>query len=75
VIATGNHFVFDTIGGLLAIALSVGIVALAERWRAGRRRHGEAPAEARARPTLRQSRAPGGLRTACHKLVTKSESG
>jgi PAP2 superfamily len=42
VIATGNHFVFDLIGGLLAIALSVAIVQLAERGRAARRRRGEA---------------------------------
>jgi hypothetical protein len=75
VIATGNHFVLDLVGGLLAIALSVAIVQFAEWLRAGRRRHGDAPAHARAHPPLRHSRAPGGLRTACHKLVTKSQSG
>jgi hypothetical protein len=46
VIATGNHFVFDIIGGLLAIVLSVAIVQLAERRRAARRQHGEALARA-----------------------------
>jgi hypothetical protein len=49
VIATGNHFVFDLIGGLLAIGLSVAIVRLAERRRAARRAHGEVLAEARVR--------------------------
>jgi hypothetical protein len=49
VIATGNHFVFDIIGGLLAIGLSVAIVQLAERRRAARRRDGEALARARVR--------------------------
>jgi hypothetical protein len=49
VIATGNHFVFDLIGGLLAIGLSVAIVRLAERRREARRAHGKALAEARVR--------------------------
>jgi hypothetical protein len=42
VIATGNHFVFDIIGGLLAIALSVALVQLAERRWAARRGPGKA---------------------------------
>jgi hypothetical protein len=45
VIATGNHFVFDLIGGLLAIGLSVAIVLLAEVRRAARRAHREGLAE------------------------------
>jgi membrane-associated phospholipid phosphatase len=56
VIATGNHFVFDIIGGLLAIGLSVAIVQLAERRKAARRRHGEALTTARVRPPVDASR-------------------
>jgi hypothetical protein len=33
VLATGNHFIFDILGGLAAIALSVSIVAVIERRR------------------------------------------
>ncbi|HEV2924063.1 MAG TPA: phosphatase PAP2 family protein [Solirubrobacteraceae bacterium] len=56
VIATGNHFVFDIIGGLLAIGLSVAIVRLAERLRASRRPPGEALAAARVRRSLDASK-------------------
>lgn len=35
VLATGNHFLLDLVGGLVAIALSVAIVELVSRWRAG----------------------------------------
>jgi diacylglycerol O-acyltransferase / wax synthase len=55
VIATGNHFVFDLLGGLLAIGLSVAIVQLAERRRAARRRRGRpAPAPASVVPATRR---------------------
>jgi PAP2 superfamily len=39
VLATGNHFLLDIVGGLLAIATAVAIVELAGRWRglAGKR--------------------------------------
>jgi hypothetical protein len=37
VIATGNHFVLDILGGLAAMILSVAVVQLAERRRASRR--------------------------------------
>jgi hypothetical protein len=36
VVATGNHFILDLLGGLAAIALSLGIVAVIERRRAAR---------------------------------------
>ena len=68
VLATGNHFVLDLLGGLVAIAMAVVIVRLAARWRelpgvhAGRRR-----------PYLAKSVLPA-YRTACHKLVTKSKT-
>ena len=35
VLATGNHFLLDLLGGLVAIGLSVAIVELVSRWRAG----------------------------------------
>jgi diacylglycerol O-acyltransferase / wax synthase len=64
VIATGNHFVLDLLGGLVVMALAVAIVGIAERrpWNAGR-----------------ASRLGGlagvwRLRSACHKLVTKSQN-
>jgi len=75
VIATGNHFVLDLLGGLLAIGLSVVIVQLAERRRAARRRQGDALAPPASVAPSRHPKAPSGLRTACHKLVTKSQSG
>jgi hypothetical protein len=75
VIATGNHFVFDLLGGVLAIAFSVAIVQLAERRRAARRRRGRAaPAPASGAPAT-HPRARNSSRTACHKVVTKSPSG
>jgi PAP2 superfamily len=33
VLATGNHFLLDIVAGLVAIALAVGIVEAAARWR------------------------------------------
>jgi hypothetical protein len=75
VIATGNHFVFDLLGGVLAIAFSVAIVALAERRRAARRRRGRpAPVLVSDAPAT-HPRARNSSRTACHKVVTKSQSG
>jgi diacylglycerol O-acyltransferase / wax synthase len=75
VIATGNHFVFDLLGGVLAIAFSVAIVQLAERRIAARRRRGRpAPTPASGEPTT-HPRAHHSSRTACHKVVTKSQSG
>lgn len=57
VIATGNHFVLDIVGGLLVMILSVAIVQLLERWMASRgrpmrilarpRRHDDADAHLR----------------------------
>jgi PAP2 superfamily len=35
VLATGNHFLLDIVAGLVAIALAVGIVEAAARWREG----------------------------------------
>jgi hypothetical protein len=49
VIATGNHFVFDILGGLLAIAFSVAIVQIAERRRVARRWRWEGLARSRVR--------------------------
>lgn len=52
VISTGNHFVFDMLGGLVTIALSMSLVSLlGSRWRWA-----------------------GAVRSACHKLVTKSKT-
>jgi hypothetical protein len=58
VIATGNHFVLDIVGGLLAIGLSVAIVAFVERMKASRSgrepvpagRSAQDAAQAQARP-------------------------
>jgi len=59
VLATGNHFVLDIVGGLVAIAIATLIVWLAAHW-------GELPrirlrrAQIRARPVLLSLRAPAG---------------
>ncbi|HLM85757.1 MAG TPA: phosphatase PAP2 family protein [Solirubrobacteraceae bacterium] len=50
VLATGNHYVLDILGGLIAIALAVLLVEFAGRWRIAE------------------------VRTACHKVVTKSKT-
>jgi hypothetical protein len=47
VIATGNHFVLDLLGGLLVMGLSVAIVELVERRRASRRQPLRVPADGR----------------------------
>ncbi len=69
VLATGNHYVLDVFAGLATLALALAIVAVV--WRV---RHG--------RPARRPIGAGGGspmfefarsARTACHKLVTKSQ--
>jgi hypothetical protein len=49
VIATGNHFVLDILGGVLAMGASVAIVRLLERRRAFRAGGRRAPAPVRAR--------------------------
>jgi hypothetical protein len=68
VLATGNHFVLDIVAGLATLAAAVAITRAGERaWRARR-----APRTGTARGL---TGAPGGLRTACHKLVTKSKTG
>jgi hypothetical protein len=75
VIATGNHFLLDILGGLFAMVLSVLLVELVARRRATRAARAGVPpggAPVRAR---RLRTAPCALRTACHKLVTKSENG
>jgi hypothetical protein len=75
VIATGNHFVFDLLGGLFAICLSVAIVQLAERGRAARRWHGRLARVSASIAPSRCRKAPSSLRSACHKVVTKSQGG
>ena len=69
VLATGNHFLLDIAGGLVAIGVSL---ALVRRPRAGAswpgsRARGERPLFAES--VISQSR------VACHKVVTKSKSG
>jgi hypothetical protein len=67
VLATGNHFVLDLVGGLVAIALAAVIVGVASRWELPRIAIGR-----RAPLTAKSVRwAP---RAACHKLVTKSKT-
>jgi hypothetical protein len=68
VLATGNHFLLDLLGGLVALAVSVGIVALAARW-LGR----PGPCVAQRTRVFHAESAHGEPRTACHKLVTKSK--
>jgi PAP2 superfamily len=68
VLATGNHFVLDLVGGLVAIAAAVAIVRLAPRWRELLRVH------ARPRQPLLAKSALSDPRSACHKLVTKSKT-
>jgi PAP2 superfamily len=67
VLATGNHFVLDLVGGLVAIALAAVIVGVASRLELPRITIGRrAPWAAK---SVRW--AP---RAACHKLVTKSRT-
>jgi hypothetical protein len=72
VIATGNHFVFDLLGGLLAIGLSVAIVGLAERRRAARRAPSQVLAEARVRHPVDASKgaaeAPYRMSQTCYEV-------
>jgi hypothetical protein len=56
VIATGNHFVFDILGGLLAIAFSVAIVQIAEQRRGARRWRRRALPRARVRRAVEGSK-------------------
>jgi PAP2 superfamily len=71
VIATGNHFVLDLLGGLVAMATAVAIVWL---WT---RRREVASTYVRRRRSSRVNPVFGGAvsqRIACHKVVTKSET-
>ena len=66
VLATGNHYVLDIVGGLVAITASVLIVRLMgrlPRWR-----------EIGVGRAADRSPHPISLRTACHKVVTKSQT-
>jgi hypothetical protein len=85
VLATGNHFVLDIVGGLAVIALAFACErALTRLRRRARRparlrsRWGLAPA-ARLRSAIirpaRFSQSASAARTACHKVVTKSKTG
>jgi len=67
VLATGNHFLLDIVGGALTFALAVFIV---RAWVAGRRRGHGLPAGLR-----RSARGAEAVRGACHKVVTKSPTG
>jgi hypothetical protein len=67
VLATGNHFLLDLVGGLVAIAVSVAIVwMISELTKRSRQKGAGSPSRmaTSARPTPRG---------ACHKLVTKSK--
>jgi hypothetical protein len=69
VLSTGNHFVLDIVGGLVAIALAVAIAGL---WA----RRGDLPGLRGVRgPQILAKSGISAPRTACHKLVTKSKSG
>ncbi len=68
VLATGNHFVLDLVGGLVVMAIAVAIVQVASR-----RRELLGIAVARHRPLAAKSVRPA-PRAACHKLVTKSKT-
>jgi PAP2 superfamily len=67
VLATGNHFVLDLVGGLLAIALAAVIVGLASRLELPRIAIGR-------RAPLAAKSVRWAPRAACHKLVTKSRT-
>jgi hypothetical protein len=67
VLATGNHFLLDLVGGLVAIGVSVAIVwMISELTKRSRQKGAGSPSRmaTSARPTPRG---------ACHKLVTKSK--
>jgi hypothetical protein len=55
VLATGNHFLLDIVGGLVVIALAVAIVRLAARFRLGARFREWAPGGARRGASLAKS--------------------
>jgi hypothetical protein len=85
VLATGNHFVLDIVGGLAVIALAFAceraLTLLRRRVRRPawlRSRWGLAPT-ARLRSAIirpaRFSQSASATRTACHKVVTKSKTG
>jgi hypothetical protein len=85
VLATGNHFVLDILGGLAVIALAFACERALARLRRRPRGPGSlrspwrlAPA-ARLRSVLvrpaRFSQPASAARTACHKVVTKSKTG
>ncbi len=72
VLATGNHFMLDLVGGLAAIAAAAAIVRLASGWRGSPAPAGVARRRWRP-PFLAKSLAPA-YRIDCHKLVTKSKT-
>jgi hypothetical protein len=65
VLATGNHFLLDILAGLLTLAIAVLIMRIATAWR-----EESSGQSGRARLRFLKAARP---RTACHKLVTKSE--
>jgi len=70
VIATGNHFVLDLVGGLIAMAVSVGLVRVAGAPLPARRSRGR---QANAGGRGDREKPLKNVRGACHKVVTKSE--
>jgi hypothetical protein len=68
VLATGNHFVLDLVGGLVAIALAAVIVGVASRLELPRIAIG------RRAPLAAKSVRWATRAAACHKLVTKSRT-
>jgi hypothetical protein len=85
VLATGNHFVLDILGGLAAFALAMACERGAARLRRRARRPGsrtyawKRAGAARLRSALprpaRFSQIASAPRAACHKVVTKSKTG
>jgi hypothetical protein len=67
VLATGNHYVLDLLGGALTLVLAAAIVRVSSALLP------RLPAVARL--DLRASRAGAAVRGACHKVVTKSPTG
>ena len=68
VLATGNHFLLDLVGGLVTVGVSVAIARLLSDL--AKRMHQKA---ARGRAWVAKSARPE-PRTACHKLVTKCKT-
>jgi hypothetical protein len=72
VIATGNHFVLDIVGGLLAMVLSVAIVQLVERAMASRGRPVRIPTRVRRRdggePQMRPQQRAYRMSQTCYEV-------